>query len=65
VLGQTNRQGKNPADLAEQWRKSCGGETGKSMKAVELAVCGEVCWRKIPITLKPINECYGLPRKEP
>src|SRR5713226_2553407 len=37
--------------LADHWRESYVGETGKSMKAVELAPSTDDCCRKIPITL--------------
>jgi hypothetical protein len=37
--------------LADHWRESYACETGKSMKAVELAALQKDCWRKIAITL--------------
>jgi len=38
--------------LADHWRESYVCETGKSMKAVELAVCQSSRWRNIPIHSK-------------
>src|ERR1019366_1742628 len=38
-------------DLAEHRGKSYVGETGKSMKAVELSVCQKDRWRNIAISL--------------
>ena len=38
--------------LSDHWRESYVCETGKSMKAVELAVCQSSRWRNIPHTLK-------------
>ena len=49
--------------LADHWRESYAGKTGKSMKAMELTVSQKGSWRKIAITLidpgSPIlNEFY-------
>src|SRR5216683_591699 len=38
--------------LADHWRESYVCETGKSMKAVELAVSQKDCWRNIAITVR-------------
>jgi hypothetical protein len=37
--------------LVAHWRESYVCETGKSMKAMELAVCQKDCWRNIAISL--------------
>jgi hypothetical protein len=37
--------------LVAHWRESYVCKTGKSMKAMELAVCQKDCWRNIAISL--------------